>query len=146
MATGSRLKAIDTQLKTIIAARAGLAAVQVTRGHPGQHLTREAIWTDRIVIEDAEVAHLSPPASKRRQTITADVFVRVSQEGDDAAALRDRCFDLADEVEEALRADPSLGDAAEWGVVTSAEQDDFADSDGRVCVVVLTATYKARKG
>lgn len=146
MASGSRLKAIDQKLKTVIAARAGLSAIPVDRGHPGELLQREHIWIDRVRMPDAQYRALSPTPTPKRQVIEAEIIVRVRLDGDDAATMRDRCFDLADEVDEALRANPGLTDAAEFGGITSAEYDDWQDSDGRVGALLMTATYNARKG
>jgi hypothetical protein len=146
MATGSRLKAIDQALKTVIAARTpGLTGVQVERGHPGELLQREAVWVDRILLEE-DFKYLAATNQRKLQKITAQILVRVRADGDDAAALRDRALDVADEVEEALRGDISLSGAADFGGVQSGEVDSFTDTDGRVCAIRLDATYTARKG
>lgn len=144
MALGSRLKAIDQQLATIITAGVD-STVKVTRGHPGKNIEWEAVWTEDIVFE-AEPKPLGNNA--RRQQITVPIVVRVKQEGDDYPALRDRACDIADQVEEALRnpANINLGGQAEYGWVESGALSSFKDDDGNVGAVVLQAMYYARKG
>lgn len=146
MALGSRLKAVERRLVTIIDGRTpGLDGVAVDRGHPGEHLTREHVWIDRTRFGEQAVS-LAETNRKRDQDVTVEIMVRVSQEGDDVTALKDRCLDVVDEVEEALRADPDLAGAALFGGISGGEVDSFADTDGRVCAARLDATYKARKG
>lgn len=147
MATTSRLKAIDQKLLAIITARPNLAGVQVERGKPATDLQEyECIWIDNIRMPDSRFASLSPPPNKLRATIEADVFVEVKAHGNDAATLRDRAADLANEVEEALRSDPSLTDSDEYGRVQAAELDDYRTKDGRVALCAITAVYQTKKG
>src|SRR3954469_8516715 len=98
MALGSRLKAIDTNLVTLTPAGVD-ATVVVTRGHPGENLTREAVWTDAITF-DEDPKSLGATQQMRRQKITVPIVVRIRQEGDDYPTLRDRACDVADQVEE----------------------------------------------
>lgn len=146
MALGSRLKAIETALRSTIDARSpGLDGVTVSRGHPHEHLQREHVWIDRVRFTDEPKA-LKAGTNPRRQSLTFEIIVRVSQEGDDAPTLRDRAYDIADEVEEALRADIGLSGAADFGGVELGEAEPFVDTDGRVFAIRLDARYTATKG
>jgi hypothetical protein len=53
--SGSRLKAVETQIKADLDARVAaqtpsgiLNGVFVSRGHPGENLKREAVWLDQV--------------------------------------------------------------------------------------------------
>lgn len=144
MALGSRLKAIDTKIATLLAAALD-STTTVTRGHPGKNIDWEAVWTEDIVFE-ATPKPLGNNA--RRQQITVPIVVRVKQEGDDYPALRDRACDIADQVEEVLRntANVNLGGEAEYGWVNQGVLSSFKDDDGNVGAIVLQAMYYARKG
>lgn len=140
---GSRIKALDAALATIIDAGTD-STVTVTRGHPGEELTREAVWTDDIEF-DERAKSLQAGQNPRRQEITAIIVVRIRQEGLTNAELRDRAADVADQVEEALRANINLSGAVDFGGVVAGTLGSFKDTDGRVGTLPLTATYTATK-
>ena len=142
VANSSRFLAIETALKAVIDAGTD-ATVTVTRGHPGENLTREACWVGDMRFGEAAAA-LSP-LSPRRQTITWDIIVRVAQQGDDFPTLRDRAYTIADQAEKALHADLGLGNAADFGQVTSGGLETWMEGDARVAAVLLETTYVARR-
>lgn len=145
MALGSRLAAVQDKVLAALQVQPALSGIQVTKGHPGQHLKREAIWIDRLHFEERAVS-LRATNHKRDQEVTVEIVVRVSKQGNDPGDTRARAYSLADEVEEALRANPTLSGEAFYGGVSGGEVDSFTDTDGRVCAVVLEATYRTRKG
>lgn len=141
MANSSRLLAIETALQTTLAA--AIPTVPVTRGHPGEALTREAVWIGNVRF--GERAAALSPQSPRRQQITYELVVRISQEGDDFPTLRDRCYTVADQVEEAIHADLSVAGSADFGQIEAGEIDSWLDTDGRVAALVLDAVFTARR-
>ena len=142
MALGSRLSAIDIALRDKIDAGTD-ATVTVTRGHPGEHLSYESVWIADITFDERS-QHLGN--DKRRQDLNAVIVCRVRQDGDDYPALRTRVCEIADDVEEALRADDELAQAVNFGGISAGAMDSFSDTDGRVAAVELTYSGVAVKG
>lgn len=147
MASGSFFKAIDTKVAALIAARTLIASsnVAVSRGDPLTDVQREHIWTEDMNLPDETVAALGN--NTRDEEIEINIIVRVQHEGNDSAEARDRAADLVDEVEEALRADPTLTNTAfAGGWVTQGALTSGFDGQARIAVGVLTAKYHCRKG
>ena len=144
MALGSRLKAVDQKLHEKIAARAALANVQVVRGDPLDNIEHESIWIDRLWMPDERPVTFGQ--QKLDPTVVAEIWVKVKQQGDAAPALRDRAWDLLDEVSEAVRLNGNLDGEVLTLMSTSATQFDYGESEGRVCAIRFDVTYYARKG
>lgn len=144
MPLGSRLKAVEEQLVAVLVARPGLAGVQISRAHPGKDLDRETIWIERVRFGEKAKA-LSGGSNPRRQTVSVEVIVRVSQEGNDIPGVKDRAYALADEAEEAIRANISLNGAGDFGGVEGGEAECFVDTDGRVAAVQLDSSWVTTK-
>lgn len=142
MANSSRLKAIENALLTTIDAGTD-ATTTITRGHPGDNLTREAVWIGNVRF--GERAAALSPQTPRRQQITYEIIVRVSQQGDDFPTLRDRAYTIADQVEEAIHADVSVAGSADFGGIEGGEVDSWLDTDGRAAAIALDATFTARR-
>lgn len=140
--TTSRLKAIETRLTASIEALA-LAGFTVDRGHPAKNLTKKHVWINLVYFDERPGPHTAP-AYKRDQDITAEIIVRVSTDGNDAATLRDLVYDTAQSIEDALRIDPGLSDDVLYGGVVRGAIDSFTDTDGRVAAIQLDAQYLAR--
>jgi hypothetical protein len=145
VAVGSRLLAIEQRLKVIIAAQTDIAAaaIQVSRGHPGDLIERECVWIGEVRFGEAAkvwVAGQNP----RDQDVTVELYVDVKQEGDDQDALRDRVYTIGHYVEKALQGDPSLNGEAHFGGVSGGASNTFTYSDARGGLLRLDANYKVR--
>lgn len=141
MAT-STIPALKAALLSLLAARAGLAGVQVVYGAPLPNPGREFIslgGTDGSQ-ETAALGRL-----RREEEYRLTIYVSVLREGQDQQAATERVFALVAEVEDAVRADPSVG-----GVVRTALLDgpftleEGATDTHRTALVTVSLLCNAR--
>lgn len=148
MPLGSRLKAAETAILSALETRQGaggaLVDVFLARGNPGPDFKRECVWIEELSFTEGPGP--ASPQLKRDQYLTVHILVRISRATSDDPALADRAYDVADEVEEALRADANLAQEVLYGGIVSGEKAFYNDKDGRLCVVHLEGRWRARKG
>ena len=94
--------------QAMLEARPGLADVDVFTAHPGDDLPPEAIVVDRVTTDQSWAAL---GRQRREEGFVVFVVLHIERPGAGEAVaieVRDRVYTLKAEVEEALRADPSV--------------------------------------
>lgn len=102
--SSSTAPAFKAALLTALAARAGLSGVTISYGAP-LSAPREFIALGDISGEQ-EFAALG--ALKKNETYTLEVFCSVLREGNQQQACTERCFELAEEIENELRGNVTM--------------------------------------
>lgn len=103
----SSIPALKKSLRALLAARTALSDVQVVYGAPLPNPAREFIWLGDVTGSQdwATIGHT------RVEDYDLDVLVSVAREGTDQQAATERAFELASEIELALRADQTVSGA-----------------------------------
>ena len=107
MAT-SKVNAFLLALKALLEARAGLSGVGVFTAHPGDELPPEAIVVDRVTTDQSWAAL---GRQRREEGFTTYLVLHIEKAGAGEAIAtdaRERVYSIKAEVEDALRADPSV--------------------------------------
>lgn len=100
----STAPAFKAALLTALGARAGLAGVTISYGAP-LSAPREFIALADISGEQ-EFATLG--ALRKNETYTLEIYCSVLREGNQQQACTERCFELAAEIEDELRTNPTM--------------------------------------
>jgi hypothetical protein len=130
MAT-SAVPAFLTALRSALIARPGLTGVGVFTAPPGDELPPEALVVDRVVSTQAWAAL---GRQKREEGFTVFLVAHAAKPGTGEAIfaeLRDRCFALAAEVENALRDDVSVAGTVRVAQFARGELRQGAGTQGR---------------
>lgn len=103
------LPTVKAQLVAVLAARAGLAGVQVSAVWPGKESTeQESVWLgDARGRRDYPVVRAG--RKPRDETYTLDVFIQVLRPESWDPSAETRAFELFAELEDAIAADPAIG-------------------------------------
>lgn len=131
MATVSTIPTVRAQLVALLAARPGLAGVQVEYTHPGQELEGETIFLgdSRSAIA---LATVRAGRRTRQESYTLDVWVEVNGDGPTAQTASERAWTLVGEIEGQLADDASLGLSQPfWAHVAEADQSVYVDDAKR---------------
>lgn len=133
---------VKAKLAEITEDRANLSGVQVAYGHPGKRVESEFI-SFKDIAGDQEARELGN--HRRFENYVVEVEVNVLRKGNEQQAVTERAYELAAEVEEAVRAEPTLGslvvDAQIVGPFDLTEQ--FSEQ-GRLAAVFLGVRVRAR--
>jgi len=119
---------------TALAARAGLSGVTVSYGAPAQG-PREFIALSDISgsQEFATLGHL-----RKDETYTLSVYCSVLREGNMQQACTERCFELAAELEDELRTNPTVtGTVRVAQLSTPFSLEEFASDQARQSILTL---------
>jgi len=131
VATRSTVPTVRAALVTLLAARPGLADVQVEYTHPGQELQGETIFLGDSR-GTAELATIRAGRRTRTETYTLDVWIEVNSDGPTAQTASERAWTLAGEVEDQLADDATLGLTQPfWAVIVEADQSVYVDDAKR---------------
>lgn len=128
-------------LFTIVAAACG--TVQCSYGAPGQYAEHETVWIDDPPPfgDAASIGQVS-----HRESFDIPVVVSVLSEGNDHQAADQRAWAIVGPIEDAVRADPSLGGAthvtAAW--VTAKAPHSYGDDSGRIVEITLTVSVRSQ--
>lgn len=108
MAQVSTAPQAKAAILTLLAGRPALATVDRRWGGPTDEddVLEEAIWLGDVSLEE-DWGELGQ--RRKDETYTIDMTIAVRKYGDDEQGTETRCWALLGEVEQALRADPSLG-------------------------------------
>ena len=142
MSTTSRIAAAqDGLLAAIAAQQAGpgspLAGVQLALGHPID-LQAEAVWVaDDASSDQAHAATSQPGSEDRGETIELQAKCFVVRGELDYKTARDRALALAGEVEDAVRADRSLGGAVFDAETQGLDLESGVDGENRLVGVTV---------
>lgn len=104
MSYESTAPAFKAALLTALGARAGLSGVTISYGAP-LAAPREFIALADISGEQ-EFAALG--ALRKNETYTLEIYCSVLREGNQQQACTERCFELAAEIEDELRTNPTM--------------------------------------
>lgn len=99
-------------LKTILAALPAYSAVDVRDGSPteDEDVTRDMFWFNDVT--DIVDQWRAIGAGKRRTTFRLGFTIETRREGDDERDTRSAALDLLDALEDAVKANPNLGEPA----------------------------------
>lgn len=107
MTTGTTLTAFKVAYVALLAARPGLAGVQVAYAKPTTELQSEAIWLASATTEDVRLATMGGAVKKVDETYLLSGVVQVLlSDGRDEQTADARANVLLGEVQEALAANP----------------------------------------
>jgi hypothetical protein len=129
MATTSTAPTVRAALVALLAARAGLAGVQITHVWPGDAAdTQEAMWLGRTHSGADQYVELRAGRKPRDEEYTVDLYIWVADPTQWGAASETRAFALMAEVENMVADDPTLGGGVgiTSALVASWEQDSGA--------------------
>lgn len=147
----SSIPAFLDNLKTLLDARAGLIGpplVTVATGDLGTETPREAIILyGTPTAEREEVGMRGPAGFSYDHNVTVAGVIWIVKPGQGEPVIkqaRDRAFDLLDEIDAALAADPKVGGACYFAAVTGDVLEQGANDEGRWCQLNLLITYRAR--
>lgn len=101
----STIPAFKAALLAALQARAGLTGVQLAYGSPYPNPGREFISLADV---DGEQEARALGHLKRREDLTLTCLIMVIREGMNQQAATERAFEIAGEIEDCLRADPTL--------------------------------------
>jgi hypothetical protein len=141
------LASAQAGLLALIEARAEMADVQVTAGHPGDDVD----VNETVFLHDCEssadwkllAGGTIPP---REAELTIEVVVQVGRLGNEQDSVRARALELAAVVEEATRDDFTLGGTVRVAHVEEVKQTTVRPESRAawLCQVVLTVLAEAR--
>lgn len=137
----STAPAMKAALYTALAARAGLSGVTISYGAPLQ-APREFIALADI---DGSQEFAQLGALKKNETYTLTVYCSVLREGNQQQACTERCFELAAELEDELRTNPTMsGTVRVAELATPFTLEEFASDQARQSVLTLGITANER--
>jgi hypothetical protein len=120
----------------------GLSGVKVHYGYlnDAQQLGQENINVGKVRFnqEWGALANL-----RREESYRVELVVLVKRGGDDQQGTEERMWAVLAEIEQALRADPTVGGFVRVAELTEGEQDNSPDSEGWFSQVVAQITCKA---
>ena len=103
----STVAAVKTAIITALAARAGLAGVQVEYADPAKHRQDELIYFGNTRGRH-EIAAIRAGRKPRNETYTLDLYIGAVKRGETVSAAEDRVAALLAEVEGLVADDPQL--------------------------------------
>lgn len=130
----SKAPLFKAALLTALQARTGLSGVTVSYGVP-LNAPREMIVLGDLSGEQswAALGHL-----RRDETFTLDVYCSVIREGNQQQTCSERCFDLAAEVEDELRTNPTMTNTVRVCELSAPFQlEEFAGDQARQSILTL---------
>lgn len=145
MTTTSSIHAFKNALVDGLLARAGLAGVQVVSAPlTSKDAARESIQLGDV---DGEQEWSALGKLAREERYTVDVMVWVIRPGGDEGVVRDvrgRAFAIFAEVEDFLRADPTVFSVARVSAIRRPEVTEGANPEGRVCRIDFQVAVEKR--
>ena len=131
MATSSTIPTVRAALVAQLAARPGLAAVQVDYAHPGQGLGASAIF-----LGDSRgtsgIPTIRAARKARQEAYVIDVWVEVNDDGPTGQGASEAAWTVVAEIDGMLADDPSLGLGQPfWAVLAETEQSVYFDDTTR---------------
>lgn len=106
MAT-STVPTLKANLKTQLAARAGLTGVQIAYGPPSVGMQKEYVWLGDVEGDQA----FASMGTTNHEEYDLQVVVDVIREGTDEASADARCFAIQAELENQIRSDNTVNGA-----------------------------------
>lgn len=148
MPISSVLETAEAALLAVLQAQAAvpgnpLAGVPLRIGDPGAHLLREYIWLPEEVETEQRWETTGVGAQARREEFDLPVLVFIEQLGDDFDAVRSRAQALAEEVEKAVRANPTLNGSVWDSWTKRIEHSTGATETTRVDLATVTIFCRA---
>jgi hypothetical protein len=140
---GSTFTAARDRLKSQLALRPGMADVQLTIGHPGARIEREAVMLGGLVSGMQDVATLRAGAKPMDDRYSIVVLVNVKHR-DGIKAATDRVVQLLGEVAGTVGDDHTLGDLVLAAHVGEYQIDEALTADGAESQATINIDVHAR--
>lgn len=140
MAT-STIPAFKNALYTRLAARTGLAGVQVVYGWPAGALQREHIILGGV---DGSQEFRAIGAQHRFEEYTLTVYINVLREGVQQQTCDERCLALMAELEAELRSDPTVNNTVLTAELGSFTLEPLANDQSREARLRVGVSVRAR--
>lgn len=141
MPSTSTVPTSKTAILAAIATRSALTGIQQEWAHPGPSIEAESIFLGGVESND-EPATMGN--QKRDEFYTVEVIVSVQQGGDDAKTIEVRMWALVAEVEQAIRADSTLGAAVLSAQIAGKTQRPYIGPEERISEAVVRVKCRAR--
>lgn len=132
------------------AAKAALVTLLVDAGLPATYGTPAKAPSDEWVrvgrVQGTQTAAVfAGSLQPRDEDYEITMTVRVRMSGDGQQLATERAYVLAGQIEEALRADPTLGGVVHWALVSAFDLEEEApDGSSRLADLDVTVTCRAR--
>lgn len=143
-AATAAVKAAVLAVASTALAAAGETEVDVNMGFvwPAQWLDAVAVTGVRTSPEEGTLG----PRRRREITVYQDVHIDVFRATSDEREVHERAYALLDVIDQAVRADPTLGGAALWcfsdELTSDGATDDEDLGEGRICEIAVTFAAK----
>ena len=151
MAVQSSIPGFLDNLKVLLDGRVGIVgppAVTVSTGDLGTETPREAIILyGTPTAEREEVGMRGPQGFSYDHNVTVAGAIWIVKAGQGEPVIkqaRDRAFDILDEVDAALAADPKVGGACYFASVTADVLEQGPHDEGRWAQISFVITYRTR--
>ena len=142
MATSS-IPAFRAALRTRLAARAGLAGVQITDGAPANP-AREMIALASTSAQQEYRGIGGPIGASKQETFDLEVIVSVLREGRDTTGADTRAFALLAEIEAAVRTDPTVNSTVDVAEISAYQHEPRFTDTAREANLVITIQAQKR--
>ncbi len=120
-----------------------MAGVRLQIGDPGANLGREHVWLPENVETEQRWETTGIGAQARREEFDLPVLVFIEKSGDDFEAVRARAQALAEEVEKAVRGNPTLQGSVWDSWVRRIEHATGATESTRIDLATVTVFCRA---
>jgi hypothetical protein len=151
MAATSSIPAFFDALKALLDARPGIIgppAVTVATGDLAADTPKEAIVLAGTTAADREAVGLRGPqgiSHDHNVTVAGAIWIVKPGQGETVIKqARDRAYALLAELENQLKATPTVSDTCKFAAVTADPLEQGTNDEGRWCQVSFQITYRAR--
>jgi hypothetical protein len=135
--------ALKAKLRDVLAARVGLRDVKVSWGWP-KAVRREMIVLGNVNESEQEYVVFRAGRKPREESYTLEVLVRVEQGTNDQEPVTLRAYAIAAELEDALRADFTVGGVVRTAEFESGDLEELGDDGVRLALLNVRVHCKAR--
>lgn len=142
MAT-STITAYRSALQAKLAARAGLAGVQISYGMPTGALSREHILFGEVNATQ-EYRTVGGASGLKYENYDMTVHVGVVREGRQQQQADERALVIMTEIESAIRSDPSCSNTVLVSQLSAYRLEPITSEQSRLTLLTLTITVQAR--
>lgn len=142
MAT-STITAYRSALQAKLAARAGLAGVQISYGMPTGALSREHILFGEVNATQ-EYRTVGGASGLKYENYDMTIHVGVVREGRQQQQADERALAIMTEIESAIRSDPSCSNTVLVSQLSAYRLEPITSEQSRLTLLTLTVTVQAR--
>lgn len=133
----TKLPAFQDALSTVLTPAVTLADA-VSLGWPkGGLLPKHVFITGKA---EMEVSSSTSGFGSRDEDLKTEIRVWVELATDDYADVRDKVFAIADQIDDAIEADPTLGGVVRFAMITGMRLEEGAENSKRFAGLILTVS------